>query len=246
MRTIAISNYKGGVGKTTSAVNLASIYADAGSRVLLIDLDPQASATDYYGLYDRAKTEGRSSIELLYGQASVADLAFETGTENLSVIPSTIELVDQNELLLREQRLKFALDDADCSPVLKRLAFNAYLAAADGGIVVIPVKLDSTVMRGTALTVEATKSIAEALRMPCPKYRILRTCVPGRMTKAERTGAEVLDRFFPDTQFSSVIHASSKVGEGSWQWTPVSSFEPGSRPARDYAALAEEVLNELD
>ena len=73
---------------------------------------------------------GRSSIELLYGQASVADLAFETGTENLSVIPSTIELVDQNELLLREQRLKFALDDADdtydiaiidCSPVLKRL-----------------------------------------------------------------------------------------------------------------------------
>jgi len=250
MRTIAISNYKGGVGKTTSAVNLASIYADAGSRVLLIDLDPQASATDYYGLYDRAKTEGRSSIELLYGQASVADLAFETGTENLSVIPSTIELVDQNELLLREQRLKFALDDADdiidCSPVLKRLAFNAYLAAADGGIVVIPVKLDSTVMRGTALTVEATKSIAEALRMPCPKYRILRTCVPGRMTKAERTGAEVLDRFFPDTQFSSVIHASAKVCEGSWQWTPVSSFEPGSRPARDYAALAEEVLNELD
>ena len=171
------------------------------------------------------------------------------------MIPSTIELVDQNELLLREQRLKFTLDDADdtydiaiidCSPVLKRLAFNAYLAAANGGIVVIPVKLDSTVMRGTALTVEATKSIAEALRMPCPKYRILRTCVPGRMTKAERTGAEVLDRFFPDTQFSSVIHASSKVGEGSWQWTPVSSFEPGSRPARDYAALAEEVLNELD
>lgn len=253
MRTIAISNYKGGVGKTTSAVNLASIYADAGRRVLLIDLDPQASATDYYGLYDRAKAEGRSSIELLYGQASVADLAFETGTENLSVIPSTIELVDQNELLLREQRLKFALDDADtydiaiidCSPVLKRLAFNAYLAAADGGIVIIPVKLDSTVMRGTALTVEATKSIAEALRMPCPKYRILRTCVPCRMTKAERTGAEVLDRFFPDTQFTSVIHASAKVCEGSWQWTPVASFEPGSRPARDYAALAEEVLNEL-
>lgn len=254
MRTIAISNYKGGVGKTTSAVNLASIYADAGRRVLLIDLDPQASATDYYGLYDRAKAEGRSSIELLYGQATVADLAFETGTENLSVIPSTIELVDQNELLLREQRLKFALDDADdtydiaiidCSPVLKRLAFNAYLAAADG-IVVIPVKLDSTVMRGTALTVEATKSIAEALRLPCPKYRILRTCVPGRMTKAERTGAEVLDRFFPDTQFTSVIHASAKVCEGSWQWTPVASFEPGSRPARDYAALAEEVLNELD
>lgn len=254
MRTIAISNYKGGVGKTTTAVNLAAIYAASGKRVLLIDLDPQASATDYYGLYDKAKSEGRTSVELLYDNAPVEELAFATETENLSVIPSTIELVDQNELLLREQRLKFALDDAkdaydiaviDCSPVLKRLAFNAYLAAAGGGIIVIPVKLDSTVMRGTALTVEATKSITEALRLPRPKFRILRTCVPGRMTKAERTGAQVLDRFFPESQFESVIHASSKVSEGSWRWMPVTAFEPGSRPAKDYAALAEEVLHEL-
>ena len=162
MRTIAISNYKGGVGKTTTAVNLASIYASQGKRVLLIDLDPQASATDFFGLYERAAAEDRTSIELLYGGRPVSELAYETDTEGLSVIPSTIELVDQNELLLREQRLKFALDDAsedydvcliDCSPVMKRLAFNAYLAAADNGLVVIPVKLDSTVMRGTALTV---------------------------------------------------------------------------------------------
>ena len=254
MRTIAISNYKGGVGKTTTAVNLASVFSSQGKRVLLIDLDPQASATDYYGLYDKAKSEGRTSVELLYGNATVEELAFSTQVDNLAVIPSTIELVDQNELLLREQRLNFALDDAkddydiaiiDCSPVLKRLAFNAYLAAADGGIIVIPVKLDSTVMRGTALTVEATKSITEALRLPRPKFKILRTCVPGRMTNAERKGAQVLDRFFPEAQFSSVIHASTKVSEGSWQWMPVTSFEPGSRPAKDYAALAEEVLHEL-
>ena len=179
MRTIAISNYKGGVGKTTTAVNLASVFSSQGKRVLLIDLDPQASATDYYGLYDKAKSEGRTSVELLYGNATVEELAFSTQVDNLAVIPSTIELVDQNELLLREQRLNFALDDAkddydiaiiDCSPVLKRLAFNAYLAAADGGIIVIPGTLDSTVMRGTALTVEATKSITEALRLPRPKF----------------------------------------------------------------------------
>lgn len=254
MRTIAISNYKGGVGKTTTAVNLASVLSTRGKRVLLIDLDPQASATDYYGLYDKGKSEKRTSVELLYGGAAVDDIAYPVEGTTLSVIPSIIELVDQNELLLREQRLKFALDDADgdydiaiidCSPVLKRLAFNAYLAAADGGIIIVPVKLDSTVMRGTALTVEATKSIAEALRLPRPKFRILRTCVPGRMTNAERTGAEVLDRFFSGVQFEAVIHASTKVSEGSWQWMPVAAFEPGSRPAKDYADLADEVLYEL-
>lgn len=253
MRTIAVSNYKGGVGKTTTAVNLASIYAARGMRVLLIDLDPQASATDFFGLYDRADSERRTSIELLYGGASVADVAYAAG-EGLSVVPSTIELVDQNELMLREQRLKFALDNAaadydvcliDCSPVMRRLAFNAYLAAAEGGKVVIPVKLDSTVMRGTVLTVEATRQISDALRMPTPMWRILRNCVPGRMTNAKATDAAVLDGFFPDSQFETVIHASSKVCEGSWQWKPVAVFEPGSRPARDYAALAQEVLDGL-
>lgn len=193
MRTLAISNYKGGVGKTTTAVNLATIYARRGLRTLLIDLDPQASATDFFGLYDRA------------------------GDYDVCIV--------------------------DCSPTMKRLAFNAYLAAAGDGMVIVPVKLDSTVMRGTALTVSAIESISDALRVPTPAWRILRTCVPGLMTNAEATGADVLDAYFPDNQFATVIHASSKVCEGSWQWQPVAAFKPNSRPAKDYEALAEEVLH---
>ena len=91
----------------------------------------------------------------------------------------------------------------------------------------------------------AITAIADALRMAVPEYKILRTCVPGRMTNAERTGEAVLDRFFPDKQLANVIHASSKVCEGSWQWKPVSVFEPGSRPARDYEALADEIWEAL-
>jgi len=253
MRTLAISNYKGGVGKTTTAVNLASIYASRGKRVLLVDLDPQASATDYFGLYEAADRGSANTTGLLYGNLPIEQVAHDTGIERLRCVPDTIDLVDQNELVLREQRLKFALDDAagdydiailDCSPTMKRLAFNAYLAAADDGLVIIPVKLDATVMRGTALTVEAIKSISEALRIPTPKWRILRTCVPGSMTVAEATGASVLDRYFPSEQFSTVIHQSAKVSEGNWDWKPVVAYRPESRPARDYLALVEEMGNE--
>jgi chromosome partitioning protein len=98
-------------------------------------------------------------------------------------------------------------------------------------------------MRGTALTVNAINSISDALRMPVPDWKILRTCVPGSMTNAEATGAVALDSYFPDKQFKTVIHASSKVCEGSWQWQPVATFKPDSRPALDYRALAEEVLH---
>ena len=249
MRVLTCANLKGGCAKTTTAVNLATLCAMRGRRTLLIDLDPQGSSTDYFGLYEDAE-RGGNATGLLYGGRPVAEMAHDTRLPNLRVVPTTLSLVDQNELLLAEQSLRFALDDAsgdydvvviDTAPSAKQLVLCAFVATSGRGTVVIPVKLDSTVMRGTASVVDSVQLVATKMRLPMPDWKILRTCVPGRMTNAEAVGEAILDRFFPTQQLKTVIHESSKVREGNWEWQPIVEFMPQNRAALDYVELGKEL-----
>jgi chromosome partitioning protein len=251
LKVVVVNNIKGGVTKTVTALNLAVLCAQKGLRTLAIDLDPQASLTDYFGLYNEAIVSDRNSVSLLYDGKSVQDCMHTTKYENLYCIPSVLELVDQNELLLTEFSLRFALKDCeddfdvvivDTAPSAKRLSMLAYVAASGWGSVVIPARLDSTVMRGIASAISAIESVSTKLRIPLPQFKVLRTCVPGRMTTAEKTGAAILDKFVPDNrQLKSIIHFSSKSIEASYKWEPIVTYMPKNRVASDYLALGQEL-----
>lgn len=255
MRTIAISNYEGGVGKTTTAVKLAAIFAARGLRTLPVDLDPQASATDFFGLYNRVASERRTSVELPYGGALVEEVAYAAG-ENLDVATSIIDLVAQNEILLREQRLKFAPDDAsgsydvcliDRSPMDAQARIQ-HLPRRHGGrrgrhpseARLHRDARHGAHRRGNALH-RRRAAHAHATLEDSPH---LRARPHGQQRQGHGRGRA--RRLLPER---AVRDGHPREQQGLRGQLAVeadgATFEPGSRPTRDYEALADEVSREL-
>jgi chromosome partitioning protein len=244
-KVYAFANQKGGVGKTTSAINLAACLAEAGERALVIDLDPQANATSGLGM----RANGASSYDLLDG-APLAELAKPTRWENLFLVPSRPELAGAAvELSQREggdRYLAQALANVDgydfvlldCPPSLGPLTVNA-LAAADR--VVVPVQAEYYALEGLAQLVQSIDLVKSRLNPKLAIAGVLITMVDSRTTLARDVEREVRSHF-GELVFREVVPRSVRVAEAPSHGMPVTHYERRSRGADAYWKVAMELV----
>jgi chromosome partitioning protein len=244
---LAIANQKGGVGKTTTAVNLGASIADAGYPILLVDLDPQCNATVALGL---PKDGSPNVYDCVSGDESITAVAVPSGIEHLDVVPSTPELAGANvelpriagsETILRErlgdvrERYLFAL--LDCPPSLGPLTVNA-LVAADK--VVVPVQTEYFALEGLAQLLDTLSLIQRELNPHLTVAGMILTMHDGRTRLARDVEREVREHF-PELVFDTVVPRNVRLGEAPSFGLPVLRHAPQSAGSAAYLRLAREV-----
>ncbi len=249
-RVYTLVNQKGGVGKTTTAINLGAYLAYNGQRVLLVDLDPQANASSCLNI-DRNTVRG-GTYEALIGSAPPASFILHNPRLKISILPSTpalagaeVELVPE---LARETRLKKALAPlidrydyvlVDCPPSLGLLTLNGIVTAQDG--VIIPVQCEYLALEGLSQLTQTLNRVRGALFPGLLIRGVLMTMFDGRTNLSQDVVKEVR-RFFPDQVFETIIPRSVRLAEAPSYGQPISFYAPSSPGATAYAALARELL----
>jgi chromosome partitioning protein len=246
-RTIAVANQKGGVGKTTTAINLGAALADRGRRVLVVDLDPQANATTGIGLDPR---ELRASVyDALLDGKSIDDCIFPTPVDGLMAVPSHLDLagaeIELQSSFNRERRLATALEGinsefdylfVDCPPALGLLAINALTAVKE---VLVPIQCEYYALEGLAQLSMHVDQIRRHLNPELTLSRLLLVMFDSR-TNLSRQVSEEVRALYKNRVCRAVIPRSVKLAEAPARGQPITMYSPRSRAALTYRILAEE------
>ncbi len=243
---IALANQKGGVGKTTTAINLGAALAVHGQRVLIFDFDPQANSSGGLGVH----TEGASTYEVLIDEVPASEAVVPTTIERLTIAPARPSLagaeVELVPMLAREFRLKRALEPIrgdydyiliDCPPSLGLLTVNA-LAAADE--VIVPVQCEYLALEGLSQLTSTLELVKRNLNSALELRGLVLTMFDGRTNLSQQVADEVRAHF--SNTFRTVIPRSVRLSEAPSHGIPISQYDPSSRAAHAYDALATELI----
>jgi chromosome partitioning protein len=248
-RIIAIANQKGGVGKTTSSVNLSACLAYLGQKVLLIDIDPQGNATSGVGV-NKGDVD-QCIYEVLIDDVDVKDTIKETKVENLHVVPATISLagaeIELVSTISREVRLKHALQEVkemydyiiiDCPPSLGLLTINS-LTASDA--IIIPVQCEYYALEGLSQLLSTIRLVQKHLNHDLAIDGVLLTMLDARTNLGIQVIEEV-KKYFQDKVYRTIIPRNVRLSEAPSHGEPIIIYDPKSRGAEVYLELAREVI----